>query len=145
MPCVPPSPGTPPGAHPIICQSRRPFHRIPVSRARNRDERATKNSGAAHLVPLEAPHEAKPVNDRGAEGHLDVQAVAAARAGASHLSRDHAAGIECLHLQMATLIELQDLPGRCFIGGVLIRYSGISDTAGIARQLRYPLLFPGRP
>src|SRR5207253_9505703 len=74
----------------------------------------------------------------GAEGHLAVQFVAAARAGSPYLGRDHALCIECLHLQLATIIEVEGLSGPSFVGGVLIGHFGSRRTGGIVHPLRHP-------
>jgi len=75
-----------------------------------------------------------------AEGHLDVQFMAATRARSPYLGGDHALGVKCLHLKLATLIEVKGLSGPHFVGGVLIGYFGNWCTGGIIHFLRYPLV-----
>src|SRR5579859_7743003 len=67
----------------------------------------------------------------GAENQLDVQLMAAARTGPPYLGRHHALGVERLHLELTTPIEVEGLSGPSFVGGVLIRRFGIWCTGGI--------------
>src|SRR4029077_11989748 len=69
--------------------------------------------------------------DRGAEGQLEVQLMAAARAGSPYLGRDYAFFAEGLHLQLTAPVQVECLSGPGLVRGVLIRHFRRRHTGGI--------------